>query len=132
MLQGHKFEGKIQRWVLRVAVGDGEQKVASPSLVGKAVEIGHFHSRIASLPPKPQILVLKKAIIPSAHATEGTSQPLCPGNKNIIRGGKRVQGWDFIAKKIIYCNKSRMLLSWDLYRLTWGEDGLIWGSTGIC
>lgn len=44
--------------------------------------------------------------------------------------GKQVQGWDFIAKKIIYCNKSGRLLSWDLYRMTWGADGLIWGGTG--
>lgn len=124
MLQGHKFNGKIQRWVLIVAVEHGEKKVASPSLMGKTMENGRFHSSIASLPPKPQILVLKKAIIPSAHATKGTSQPLCPGSRKIITDGKQVQGWDFIAKKIIDCTGRRMLLSWDLYRMTRGQMDL--------
>lgn len=130
MLQGHKFNGKIQWGVLIVAVEHGEKKVASPSLMGKTVENGRFHSSIASLPPKPQILVLKKAIIPSAHATKGTSQPLCPGSRKIITDGKQVQGWDFIAKKIIDCTGRRMLLSWDLYRMTRGADGFVQGGTG--
>lgn len=97
--------------------------MASPSLVGKAVENGHFHSSTASLPPKTQILMLGKAIIPSAHTSEGTSQPSCLGNKNVITDGKQVQGWDFIARKRIYYNTSRMLLSWDWYRMTEGADG---------
>lgn len=97
---------------------------------GKSCGKWAFPFQYSSLHPKTEILVLKKAVIPPAHATEGTSQPLCPGNKDIITDGKQVQGWDFIAEKIIYCNKSRMLLSWDLSSMTWGADGLIWGGTG--
>lgn len=148
---GHKIHGKIQREVPKAAAGDGagDPKRRPASLL--PAENRDFNPSVTSLPTKtqnpsdslrPLLLIVarersgvNKCRYRSRLRDRGHEQTFAPGEENNHALGNGSPGRDFIAKKIIYCNKSSVLPSragTALYSDGPGEggaDGLIWGGT---
>lgn len=124
---GHKIHGKIQREVPKSAAGDGAGDPKRRLAPSPLAENRDFHPSVSSLPtktrtpsdsPQPLSLIVarerggvNKRRYRSHLRDRGHEQTFAPGEENNHAPGNGSPGRGFIAKKIIYCNKTSVLLS---------------------